>query len=132
MESCSFIGLVENKVFRIKVSTWPKCLPSSLKALDLYIINLYLVNFGKFVNSKSSWKNEVDIKSLYMCHQNLGLGLENICSRSWLQQGGSGLSKREVGISSWDHYLGVCNSLKWLAFPKFQLNVGVVVIVEAS
>ena len=72
-----------------------------------YIINLYLKNFCKFVTSKSFWKNKVDI----ICHQNLGIGLENLCSRSELQRaytrGGSAL---QAGITSWKKW--DCNSLK--------------------
>ena len=44
-----------------------------LKTLDLYAINLYLVNSCKFVTSKSSGKNEVDIKSVYMMLSEFGL-----------------------------------------------------------
>ena len=50
-QSCNSIGFVE------ATSAWYKG-----KGFDLYIINLYLANFCKFVNSKSSWKNEVHIK----------------------------------------------------------------------
>ena len=42
-QSCNFIGFVE------ATSAWYR-----VKGLDLYIINLYLANFCKFVDSKSS------------------------------------------------------------------------------
>ena len=54
-ESYGFIGVVEKSLLRNKVSRRPK-IPTAwyrVKVLDIYIINLYLMNFGKFVTGKS-------------------------------------------------------------------------------
>ena len=44
-----------------------------IKDFDLHIISLYLVNFWKFVTSKSSRKNELyNIQSVYMMSSEFG------------------------------------------------------------
>ena len=60
------------------------------------------MKFGKFVTSNSSWKNEVDIKSVDMMSWEFELGSEKsmhkilIAGREWL-------SKWGVGNLSWNH-----------------------------
>ena len=66
-------------------------------------------------------KKLVDIKSVYMMSSEFELSSGESMLKILIP---GGLNKRGVGISSWH-----CNSLKWWAFPKFQLIGSVVVIV---
>ena len=74
-------------------------------------------------------KNEVEIKSVYMMSSEFGLRSGKSRLKILIARG---LNKRGVGISSWNRELGVFNSFKWLAFAKFKLIGGVVVIVEGE
>ena len=69
-------------------------------------------------------KNEVEIKSVYMMSSEFGLRSGKSRLKILIARG---LNKRGVGISSWNF-----NSFKWLAFAKFKLIGGVVVIVEGE
>ena len=67
-----------------------------------YIKNLYLVNFCKFVISKSSWKNEVDIKSVYIMSSEFRPGYVKPMQKILIV---GGLNKRgfvfQVEITNW-------------------------------
>ena len=70
-----------------------------VKALGFYIISLYLVNFSKFVTSKASWKNKVDIKSVYIISSEFGFRSGKSMLKILIPEGG-GVNKWEVGTSS--------------------------------
>ena len=71
-----------------------------VKALDLYIINLFLVIFCKFVTSKSPCINQVEIKPVYMMSSEFWFKSgESMLNTLIAEGGGAVVNNRGVGIS---------------------------------
>ena len=66
------------------------------------------MNFSKFVTSKASWKNKVDIKSVYIISSEFGFRSGKSMLKILIPEGeaggmgggGGGVNKWEVGTSS--------------------------------
>ena len=72
-------------------------------------------------------KNEVDIKSVYLMSPESGLRSGKSMLKILIAGGSNERGTQHFLLKSLIRE-GGCNSLKWLAFPKFQLIGGVVVI----
>ena len=68
-----------------------------VKALDLYIINLFLVIFCKFVTSKSPCIHQVEIKPVYMMSSEFWVKSGKSMLKTLIAEGG--VNNRGVGIS---------------------------------
>ena len=60
------------------------------------------MNFCKFVTKKSPWKNEVDIKSVYLMSSEFELRSGESMLKILILIAG-GLNKRGAGFSSWNY-----------------------------
>ena len=60
------------------------------------------MNFCKFVRRKSPWKNEVDIKSVYLMSSEFELRSGESMFKILILIAG-GLNKKVAGISSWNY-----------------------------